>query len=80
MLPAQPSPMPETRDSNGVDAVLTSTPRHDAILDHHIEGPRKFVFAKIVLVCRRRSIGMILTSSASGSEPPRDRAARATNV
>src|SRR5580693_8758185 len=26
MLRASPSPMPETRDSNGVDAVLTSTP------------------------------------------------------
>ena len=40
MLRASPSPMPETCDSNGVDAIL----------DHRMEGARKFVFAQIVLI------------------------------
>ena len=43
--------MPETRASNGADAVFTSTPtRVDAVLDHGVERARELELVDVVLV------------------------------
>jgi hypothetical protein len=68
--------MPETRDSNGVDARVDVNPHSvDAILDHRIEGAGKFVFAEIVLVLAHADrLGINLDQLGERVlQPPRDR-------
>src|SRR2546423_6126156 len=76
MLRARPSPMPETRDSKGVDAVLTVNAHGvDTVLDHRIEGARKFLCAEIVLILPHADrLGINLDQLGERVlKPPRDR-------